>query len=85
MTIILNWRRDDTQLTSPPISTQEETLDSYLNHISVITNTFKNMLQLASETDYGVLWGFSEEQVVFLANLFSDSRPTPDSTAQTLV
>lgn len=51
LTIILNWRRDDMQLTSPPISIQEEMPDSYLNHISVVTNTFKAMLQLANETD----------------------------------
>ncbi|KAJ4226282.1 hypothetical protein NW759_004866 [Fusarium solani] len=51
----------------------------------VITNTLKNMLELASETDYGVPFRFSEEQAVFLTNLFSVSRQTPDNTVQTLL
>lgn len=69
---------------SPLISIQEETLNSYLKHISVITNTLKNLLELASETDCGVPFRFSEEQTVFLTNLFGVSRQTPDSTVQTL-
>ncbi|KAJ3466215.1 hypothetical protein MRS44_006873 [Fusarium solani] len=85
LTIILNQRSDDTQLTSPLISIREETLNRYLKHVSVITNTLKNMLELASETDYGVPFRFSEEQAVFLTNLFSVSRQTPDNTVQTLL